>query len=489
MIFLTSAEFTTDFFFDNASIWVFFIAAFIILILDKLISEPSDKSLPMFFTCLGSIVLSILLSVVVLNTSELKVVEARELIINFSKIGVIIVNIALFFLAFISYSSGNRENDNNLASNYFFLLIAGIGGIIAVKSVDILLIFAGLALMSVGFIASIIADNKSNQLSEVPTKPVTCAIIRIFTAMAIFVVAIVFLALNTAETSLIQTSNVESTSKSANVLCFAGFWVSLLILFSIDPFFSWFSKLSRNISSFHESLFYILYKFVIFMLMVKVYAGFSDTSEVILLIVNISAIALLIYTSITLLSASDVDEIKHRLVDNQFAFGLLTLNLIGQTSTSALQIIVMFTVSALVCTSCLFMILSVGRKNHESADNSTLLYIRSTKFSVVLSFIVLSIAAFPLTIGFFARFSTIAGFFYNFTSNAHFIGIIAILCNVLVLYFIIRFVARLFSKSTIHDESELVEKATDDWILGFVSFFLILSQCASCFVFFSNSIF
>ncbi|MCD4657182.1 MAG: hypothetical protein K8S87_06520, partial [Planctomycetes bacterium] len=123
MIFLTSTVLSGDFFFDNASIWALFIAAFIILILDRLITEPGDKNLPIFFTCLGSIVLSILLSVVVLDTSGLKVVEIREFILNFSKIGVIIVNIALFFLTFIAYAEGNRENRNGLSTKYFFLLV------------------------------------------------------------------------------------------------------------------------------------------------------------------------------------------------------------------------------------------------------------------------------------------------------------------------------------------------------------------------------
>ncbi|MCD4657188.1 MAG: hypothetical protein K8S87_06550, partial [Planctomycetes bacterium] len=140
--------------------------------------------------------------------------------------------------------------------------------------------------------------------------------------------------------------------------------------------------------------------------------------------------------------ASDVSEIKRRLVDNQFAFGILALNLIGQNSTTALQVVTVFTVSAFVCTSCLFMIL--GRESGEQADNSIPINVRSTKFSVILSFFILSIAAFPLTIGFFPRYNTFAGLF---TSNAHFIGIIAILCNILVIFFAIRYVARLFSKT------------------------------------------
>jgi len=105
---------------------------------------------------------------------------------------------------------------------------------------------------------------------------------------------------------------------------------------------------------------------------------------------------------------------------------------------------------------------------------------------VVLSFIVLSISAFPLTIGFFPRYSTIAGLF---ASNAHFVGIIAIICNIFVIYFVIRYIARLFSKNDSQHGSESDEKFSDDWILGFVSFILILCLCASCFVFFSISIF
>lgn len=429
------------------------ITAVLLSLIDLALPSRINRAFIGWLTLIGLLVSGLFVVLQMNGEAPIELLGASYRIDAYSTLLKLIFVIGTGFVVFMSMGYVKKDEIHHVGEYYYFMLPAVLGAFVMASSADLITLYVGLELLSITSYVMVALRKKSQQSNEAAFKYLVMGAI----ASATILYGISFLYGVTGSTELVEIRNALATSfESFEALIYVGTFLMIAgfgFKIAAAPFHAWAPDVYQGsptpITAFlavvsKGAAFAMLFRIVFAVYVVNMERQLVD--DVMLLLAVIAAAAMIV---------GNVTALRQRNVKRLLAYsgianaGYLLVPLSTHFATAHYSNFAEFfyyLIAYLFMNIGAFAVIMIIERSSGSEDLGGFagLYYRAPYTAGAMTLIVLSLAGFPVTGGFFGKLYILLG---TMESHKYWLGAIMLATTIIAYYYYFGFIRQMYMRT------------------------------------------